>query len=76
MIRKNIIHSFPVTVEDIDVAEKIFGPDVSILNVTKTINRSEVVVDGFIEVPRELIENKQELILCNTLCSSINRCCS
>ena len=31
MIRKNIIQNFPVTVEDIEIAEKIFGPDVSTL---------------------------------------------
>ena len=30
-IMQNIIHNFPVTVEDIEVAENIFGPDVSIL---------------------------------------------
>ena len=29
MIRQNIIQNFPVAVEDIEVLEKIFGPDVS-----------------------------------------------
>ena len=30
-IRQNIIQNFPVTVEDIEIVEKIFGPDVSTL---------------------------------------------
>ena len=28
MIRQNIIHNFPVTVEDIEIGGNVFGPDV------------------------------------------------
>ena len=48
MIRKNIIQNFPVTVEDIEMAEKIFGPDVSTLKVKTTRQRPKVVVNYFI----------------------------
>ena len=48
MIRQNIIQNFPVTVEDIEMAEKIFGPDVSTLKVKTTRQRPKVVVNYFI----------------------------
>ena len=35
-IRQNIIQNLSVTVEDIDIAEKIFGTDVSTLKVRTT----------------------------------------
>ena len=69
----NIIHNFPVTVEDIEIVDKIFGPDVSSLKVITIIQRSKVVVDNFIEITREPIENNQESFCVWTLCSSINR---
>ena len=59
MIRQNIIQNFPVTVEDIEMAEKIFGPDVSTLKVKTTRQRPKVVVDDFIEIPIELVNNNQ-----------------
>ena len=62
-IRQNTIKNCPVTVEDIEIGEKIFGPDVSTLKVRTTRKRPKLVVDDFIEIPRELIDNNQELIL-------------
>ena len=44
------------------MTEKIFDPDVSTLKGTTTRKRPKVVVDYFIEIPRELIDNNQELI--------------
>ena len=48
MIRQNIIQNLPVTVEDIEIAEKIFGADVSTLKGITTIQRPKVVVGDFI----------------------------
>ena len=59
MIRQNIIHDFPVTVEYIENVENIFGPHVSTLKESKMRQRPKVVVDVFIEIPREMIENDQ-----------------
>ena len=39
-------------VEDIEIAENIFGPDVSTLKWKTTRQRPKAVVDDFIEVPR------------------------
>ena len=64
MIRQNIIQSFLVMVEYIDIAEKIFGPDVSNLKVRTTRHSPKFVVYNFIEIPIEKIENNQELIPC------------
>ena len=64
MIRQNIIQNFPATVEDIEITEKILGPDVSTLKGRTTIKRPKVVVDDFIKISREMIYNNQELSLC------------
>ena len=63
MIRQNIIQNFPVAVEEIEILDKIFGPDVSTLKERTTRQSPKVVVDDFIEIPRELIEKNQELML-------------
>ena len=52
IIRQNIIQNFPFTIKDIEIAGKIFGTDVSTLNLITTIQSSKVVVGGFIEIPR------------------------
>ena len=59
MIRQNIIHNFPVTVEDIEIAEKIFGPDVYTLKRRTMRQIPKVDVEYFIEIPRELVDNNQ-----------------
>ena len=63
MIRQNIIQNCPVTVEDTEIAEKIFGPDVSTLKGITMRQGTKVVVGDFIEIPRESIENNQKLIM-------------
>ena len=42
-----------------DISEKIFSPTVSTLKEITTRKRTKVVVDDFIEIPRELIDNNQ-----------------
>ena len=64
MIRHNTIQSFPVTVEDIEIEEKLFGPDVYTLKGRTKIQSPKVVVYYFIGIPRESIENNQYLIPC------------
>ena len=64
MISQNIIHNFPVRVDDIDIAENIFGPGLSTLKGRTTRQSPKMVVGGFIEIPIELVENNEELILC------------
>ena len=64
IISQNINHNLPVKVEDIEITEKIFGPDVSNLKGRTTRHSPKFVVYNFIEIPIETIENNQELIPC------------
>ena len=47
MISHNIINNLPFTVEDIGIAENIFGPDVSTLKGTKTRQRPKMILNDF-----------------------------
>ena len=64
MIRQNIIQIFPVKIKYIEKEEKIFGPDVSTLMGRTMRQRPKLVVGGFIVIPRELVENNHNLVLC------------
>ena len=44
MIRQNIIQNFPVTVEDIEITEDIFGPYVSTLKIITMRQRPKLVM--------------------------------
>ena len=59
IIRQNTIQNLPVMVEDIEIAEKIFGPDVYILMGRTTRQSPKVAVDDFNDIPRKLIDNNQ-----------------
>ena len=63
MIRQNIIQNFPVTVEDIVIEKKLFSTDVSTLTGRITRKNTKVFVYDFIETPRQLNHNIQELIM-------------
>ena len=62
ILRQNIIKNCPVTVEDVNIAEKIFGPDIGALKGKSTRRRPTPVRDDYIEIPPELIEKNQNLI--------------
>ena len=59
IMRQNIIKKNPVMVEDIDIAEKVFVTYVYTLKGIIIRQRPKLVVDNFIEIPREIIENNQ-----------------
>ena len=69
MIMRNIIHNCPVTVVHIEIAEKIFGSNVSTLKGTTMRQKPKVVVETFIEIPIKLVDNNQGLILCMDIIS-------
>ena len=51
----NTIKNNPVTTEDLDIAKKIFGPDISSLKGKTTRRKPVPVIEDYIEIPRELI---------------------
>ena len=63
MIKGNMIKDFPVTVEDVDVAEKIWGPDISYLKGRTVRRMPRAIINRTMEIPRELKENCARVIL-------------
>jgi len=64
IIRINAIRDNPVTTEDIELAEKIFGPDIGMLKGKTTRTKPIPVVSNRIDIPRELINAQREVVLC------------
>ena len=54
----------PVTVNDVNNAEKIFGPDVGALKGRTTRKNPPVVLQDNIEIPDELMRTDDPLTLC------------
>ena len=63
MIRANMIANCPVTVEDINIAQEIFGDDVSTLKGKSTRRKPKPVQDDLIEVPKEIMKKHHRLTL-------------
>ena len=64
LLKMNVIKNCPVTSEDVTMAEKIFGPDISNLKGKSTRRKVEAVREDNIEIPKELIEQHREIELC------------
>ena len=64
ILRQNLIKNCPVTVEHVNLAEKIFGADVATKKGKSTRPKSPRVVNDLIEIPKEIKENNNKLVLC------------
>ena len=64
IIQTNQIKNCPVTIEDIKISEKIYGPSVYAIKGKSVRKKPKVVVNDYIEIPRELIKAHQGIILC------------
>jgi hypothetical protein len=64
IIWMNAIKNNPVTTEDVDIAEKIFGPDVTTLKGNMTRHAPIPIIEDCIEIPRELITTQYSVTLC------------
>ena len=63
MIRSNQIKDCPVTVDDIDVASKIWGKDIAMLK-GKTVKKKPMpVIKDLVKVPKEFLKLHKEVVL-------------
>ena len=67
MLRSNIIKDCPVTERDVNIAEKIFGPDIGALKGRTTRRKPNSVREDQIQVPPELIAEPDDLVYCMDL---------
>ena len=58
------ILSCPVTVEDVTIADKIYGPDISSLKGKSTRRKPKPVKKDTIVIPKELIAKNHDIDLC------------
>ena len=63
VLRQNLLRNCPVTTEDVNLAEEIFGPDISTLKGRSTRPSPTTVVDDLIEIPEELKDKNQYIDL-------------
>lgn len=64
IVTMNGVRNLPITIQDIERAELIFGPDIGALKGKTTRAKPLPVVQDYIDIPRELVDNHQEITLC------------
>jgi hypothetical protein len=63
LLQMNVIQNFPVTVEDVNISESIFGPDMSSLKGKSTRRKPKPVRSDLIEIPKEIITMHHDIDL-------------
>ena len=63
MLRMNLIKNSEITSEDVNLAEKVFGPDVGALKGKTTRTTSPPIKSQVIEIPDELLKLQEEITL-------------
>jgi hypothetical protein len=75
LLRMNVIQNCPVTVEDVNISEKIFGPDMSSLKGKSTMCKPKPVRrSDLIKIPKEIITKHHDIDLCMDA-MDVNECC-
>jgi hypothetical protein len=63
VIQSNQIHDCPVTVQDVDAANKIWGKNIAALKGKTTRTKPAHVARDFVKVPKELLELHKDIFL-------------
>jgi hypothetical protein len=64
IIQTNAIRNNPITLEDIKIAESIFGLDIGGLKGKSVRTKPTPVVSDYIAIPQEIIEAQKDVTLC------------
>ena len=64
MLRSNMIRNCPVTEEDVKIAEKIYGKDISTLKGKSTCTTPAPKVRDVISIPKALLREHRNVELC------------
>ena len=64
IIRQKIIKNCPITLDDINRAEHIFGKDIGTLKGKSTRPKNPIVKKDLVEVPPEILQQHCDLVLC------------
>ena len=64
ILKSNQIRNCPVTTKDVEIAEDIWGPDLSYLKGKTTRSTPKPVVYDNIDVPKEIYEKHKDIELC------------
>jgi hypothetical protein len=63
VVQSNLIQNCPVTVQDIDVALEIWGPDVAALKGKTSRGKSPIVAPDFVKVPPDILSAHRDVCL-------------
>ena len=58
------VHNCPIRIEDIKIAQNIFGPDMATLKGKSTRKKQKPVLEDWIELPKEILEKHSKIELC------------
>jgi hypothetical protein len=64
ILRQNIIKNCPVTIDDVNIAEKSYGPDIGALKAKTTRMAPPRVKEDLVDIPPELLEKHANLVYC------------
>ncbi len=64
VLRMNAINNCPVTINTVDLAEKIYGKDVASIKGKTTRRKPTPVMNDIVEIPQELMDAQWEVDLC------------
>ena len=64
ILKMNSIANCLITLDDVDITEEIYGPDVASLKGKTTRWKPVPVITNQVSIPKELVEKHQKIILC------------